>query len=83
MIVTSLSAFFGSVLPLALGQFQSVVPSVWLLCCPLFAGYSILNTLNVNTGFPARVKEWIETNAAAFYEGESVKPSSSVEAGGD
>ncbi len=47
MIVTSLSAFFGSVLPLALGQFQSVVPLVWLLCCPLFAGYSILNTLNV------------------------------------
>ena len=37
----------------------------------------------VNTGFPARVKEWIETNAAAFYEGESVKSSSSGEAGGD
>ncbi len=47
MIVASLAAFFGSLLPLALGQFESAVPLVWFLCCPLFAGYVILNSLNV------------------------------------
>ena len=47
MIVSSLAAFFGSLLPLALGQFESAVPLVWFLCCPLFAGYVILNSLNV------------------------------------
>ncbi len=47
MIVASLAAFLGSLLPLALGQFEAAVPLVWFLCCPLFAGYVILNSLNV------------------------------------
>ncbi len=47
MIVASLAAFFGSLLPLALGQFESAARLVWFLCCPLFAGYVILNSLNV------------------------------------
>jgi hypothetical protein len=47
MIVGSLAAFFGSLIPLVLGQFESVASHVWLLCCPLFAAYVILNTLSV------------------------------------
>ena len=47
MIVASLAAFFGSLLPLVLGQFESVTPLVWLLCCPLFAGYAVFISLNV------------------------------------
>ncbi len=47
MIVGSLGAFFGSLIPLVLGQFESLAPRVWLLCCPLFAAYFILNSLSV------------------------------------
>ena len=47
MIVGSLAAFFGSLVPIALGQFESVAPLVWVVCCPLFAGYVILNSLGV------------------------------------
>ena len=47
MIVSSLAAFFGSLIPLSLGQFESVAPRVWLLCCPLFAAYVILTSLSV------------------------------------
>jgi len=47
MIVGSLAAFFGSLIPLVLGQFESLAPRVWLLCCPLFATFVILNSLSV------------------------------------
>ncbi|MBW2291892.1 MAG: hypothetical protein JRG94_06230 [Deltaproteobacteria bacterium] len=47
MIVASLAAFFGSLFPLVLGQFESVTSLVWFLCCPLYAGYVILNSLSV------------------------------------
>ena len=47
MIVASLAAFFGSLLPLVLGEFESVAHLVWFLCCPIFAGYAALITLNV------------------------------------
>jgi hypothetical protein len=47
MILASLAAFFGSLLPLGLGQFESAAPRVWFVCCPLLAGYFILNSLSV------------------------------------
>ena len=47
MIVASLAAFFGSLLPIALAQFEFLAPFVWLLCCPLFAGYAALISLDV------------------------------------
>ena len=47
MIVASLAAFFGSLLPLALGEFEFMTPLVWLVCCPLLAAYAALISLNV------------------------------------
>ena len=48
LIVTSLAAFFGSVFPLALVQFELLVPWVWSLCCPLLAIFVASNTFSVN-----------------------------------
>ena len=47
MIVGSLAAFFGSLIPLVLDQFEFLAPRVWLLCCPLLATFVILNSLSV------------------------------------
>jgi hypothetical protein len=47
MITASLAAFFGSLLPLVLGQFDSATPLVWLLCCASFAGFVIVNSVGV------------------------------------
>jgi hypothetical protein len=47
MIVGSLGAFFASLIPLALSQFESLAPRVWLLCCPLFAAHFFLNSFRV------------------------------------
>jgi hypothetical protein len=47
MIVGSLSAFFGSLLPIALGQFEAMGPFVWVICCPLFATFVVLMSLDV------------------------------------
>jgi hypothetical protein len=47
MISGSLVAFFASLAPLVLGQFESVAPLVWMIVCPLFATYLILNTRSV------------------------------------
>jgi len=47
MISASLAAFFSSLLPLVLGQFESATPFVWFLCCSAFAGFVIVNSLGV------------------------------------
>ena len=47
MIAASLAAFFGSLLPLVLAQFQLLAPIVWLVCCPLLAVYAAGVSLNV------------------------------------
>ena len=48
LIVTSLSAFFGSLLPLVLVEFEFLVPWVWTLCCPLMASIIAINSLSVH-----------------------------------
>ena len=47
MILASLGAFFGSLLPLALGQFDSVASLVWYICCPALVGFIVLFSMNV------------------------------------
>jgi hypothetical protein len=45
MIVGGLLGFLGSLFPLVIGQFESLRPHVWTICCPLLAAYVILNTI--------------------------------------
>ena len=47
MITASLAAFFGSLFPLVLSQFESAAALVWPLSCLPFAGFFIVNSLGV------------------------------------
>ena len=60
MIVASLAAFFGSLLPLVLGQFEFANALLWPLCCVAFAGFFIVNSLGVyrRTGALASVGKY-------------------------
>jgi hypothetical protein len=48
LIVTSLAAFFGSLLPLVLGEFEFLIPWVWTLCCPLMASFVAIISFSVH-----------------------------------
>jgi len=47
MITASLAAFFGSLVPLALGQFEFPSSLVWSVCCASLAGFFVINSLGV------------------------------------
>ena len=48
LIRGSLSAFFGSLLPLVLAEFALLTPWVWSLACPVLAALLVLSTLTVH-----------------------------------
>jgi hypothetical protein len=47
MITASLAAFFSSLLPLVLGQFDSASQRVWLLCCASLSVFFVVNSFTV------------------------------------
>ena len=47
MVTASLAAFFASLFPLVLGQFEFAASRVWPVCCAAFGGFVIVNSVDV------------------------------------